>query len=125
MLGTRGIWHKGWHALTTHPPAPSQRSKFTQDVWELYDLSRDRAEVHNVAAQNPESLEESGLWFDEAGKYNGLPSEDRGAIELFATPRPQSTKSTGTSTCTSLARRTCPNRCRSTIQGARSPSWQK
>ncbi len=94
MLGTRGIWHKGWHALTTHPPAPSQWSKFTQDVWELYDLSKDRAEVHNVAAQNPELLEElKSLWFYEAGKYNGLPLEDRGAIELFATPRPQLTKS--------------------------------
>lgn len=79
MLGTRGIWHKGWHALTTHPPAPSQWSKFTQDVWELYDLSKDRAEVHNVAAQNPELLEElKSLWFYEAGKYNGLPLEDRG-----------------------------------------------
>ncbi|MEM9215155.1 MAG: sulfatase-like hydrolase/transferase [Cyanobacteria bacterium P01_F01_bin.150] len=36
MLGTRGIWHKGWHACTVHAPAPSGWSNFDQDTWELY-----------------------------------------------------------------------------------------
>ena len=35
MLGTRGIWHQGWKAVTTHP-AISGWSHFEQDTWELY-----------------------------------------------------------------------------------------
>ena len=35
MLGTRGIWHRGWHACTVHAPTPSDWSNFDSDVWEL------------------------------------------------------------------------------------------
>ena len=36
MLGTRGVWHKGWHACTVHAPTPSDWGNFDQDNWELY-----------------------------------------------------------------------------------------
>ncbi|MCZ6802485.1 MAG: sulfatase-like hydrolase/transferase [Proteobacteria bacterium] len=36
MLGTRGIWSKGWFACTLHPPTPSNWSDFESDTWELY-----------------------------------------------------------------------------------------
>ena len=35
MLGTRGIWHDGWKAVTTHP-AIGGWGHYDQDTWELY-----------------------------------------------------------------------------------------
>jgi arylsulfatase len=93
MLGTRGIWHRGWHACATHPPAPSNWGHFGADTWELYHLDEDRSQARDVAAQFPEKLEElKNLWWVEAGRYNGLPLEDRTAIEILTTPRPQLSK---------------------------------
>src|SRR5436305_12579926 len=92
MLGTRGIWHQGWKAVTTHP-AISGWSNYTQDTWELYHTEEDRSESHNLAAQNPDKLQELiGLWFFEAGTYQGYPLDDRVAIEIVLTPRPKMTK---------------------------------
>ncbi|MER5932452.1 sulfatase-like hydrolase/transferase [Streptomyces sp. NPDC002054] len=93
MLGTRGIWHDGWHAATAHPPAPSDWSHFEQDKWELYNLREDRSENKDLAAQNPEKLEElKRLWSEEAAKFNGLPLDDRSPVEILETPRPQLSK---------------------------------
>jgi arylsulfatase A-like enzyme len=92
MLGTRGIWHNGWHANTIHP-AIGGWSNFDKDEWELYDLEQDRNQMNNLADKYPEKLEKmKSLWFYEAGKYNGLPLDDRTAEELLTTPRPQVTK---------------------------------
>ncbi|MEU6144383.1 arylsulfatase [Streptomyces sp. NPDC047081] len=90
MLGTRGIWHDGWHASALHPPAPSGWSSFDDDVWELYRLREDRSEARDLAAEHPEKLAElKRLWAREAERYNGLPLDDRTAAEIFSTPRPQ------------------------------------
>ncbi|MBO0796128.1 MAG: sulfatase-like hydrolase/transferase, partial [Ktedonobacteraceae bacterium] len=92
MLGSRGIWHRGWKAVTTHPPI-SDWSNFQKDTWELYNSDKDRSEVHNLADQHPEKLQELiNLWFVEAGKYHGLPLDDRSAREILAAPRPQLTR---------------------------------
>src|SRR6266851_1351209 len=92
MLGTRGIWHQGWKAVTTHP-AISGWSNYTKDTWELYNTAEDRSESHNLAAQHPDKLQELiGLWFFEAGKYQGFPLDDRVALEIVLTPRPKMTK---------------------------------
>ena len=92
MLGTRGIWHQGWKAVTTHP-AISGWSNYTKDTWELYHTAEDRSESHNLAVQYPDKLQELiGLWFFEAGKYQAFPLDDRSALEIFLTPRPQMTK---------------------------------
>ena len=46
----------------------------------------DRSECHNLAAQEPVKLRElQDKWFVEAGKYFGLPLEDRGAIAVLTT----------------------------------------
>ncbi len=90
MTGTRGIWHKGWHASTIHTSI-GDWGHFNQDKWELFNLEKDRNQMHNLTDQYPEKLEElKNLWFMEAGKYNGLPLEDRPDIITF--PRPQPTK---------------------------------
>ncbi|HEY2344133.1 MAG TPA: sulfatase-like hydrolase/transferase, partial [Chthoniobacteraceae bacterium] len=42
--------------------------------WELYDLSRDRTEMHNVAAENPDRVKEMAAQWDEwAKRTNVLP----------------------------------------------------
>jgi arylsulfatase A-like enzyme len=90
MLGTRGIWHQGWKAEAMHPAAPGNWSHFTEDRWELYNTDVDRSECHDLAAEHPEKVEElKSLWFHEAGKFFGLPLEDRSAVEVLTTPRPQ------------------------------------
>ncbi|MFB4300901.1 arylsulfatase [Actinomadura sp. NTSP31] len=89
MLGTRGIWHDGWKAVTTHP-AISGWSHFNEDAWELYHTQDDRSELHDLAGEQPTKLAELvGLWFHEAGANQAYPLDDRGPVEILTTPRPQ------------------------------------
>jgi arylsulfatase len=89
MLGSRAIWHKGWKAVTVHPTIAGW-DHYTQDRWELYDTTKDVTESHDLAAQYPEKLQELiHIWFLEAGKYNGLPLEDRTAVEVLSMERPK------------------------------------
>ena len=88
MLGSRAIWHDGWKAITTHPTL-SGWSHFNDDEWELYHTDVDRAELHNLAAEQPEKLRELvNLWFAEAGAQPGVPARRPSAFEIFMTPRP-------------------------------------
>ena len=89
MLGSRGIWHEGWKAITTHPTL-SGWSHFNDDTWELYHTDIDRSELHDLAAEHPEKLRELvNLWFAEAGDNNAFPLDDRSPLEIITTPRPQ------------------------------------
>jgi arylsulfatase len=95
MLGQRAIYHQGWLANTVHPPL-SGWGNYAGDVWELYNLKEDRAQMNNVANQHPDKLELlKGLWSFAAGVYNGLPLDDRTALEIFSVPRPQPSKPRG------------------------------
>jgi arylsulfatase A-like enzyme len=88
MLGSRSIWHKGWKAVTTHPTL-SGWDNYAQDTWELYHTDVDRSEIHDLAAQEPERLQELiNLWYAEAGANDAFPLDDRGPLELITTPRP-------------------------------------
>ena len=89
MLGTRGIWHKGWFANTVHAATPSGWSHFDKDRWELYHIEADRSQCHDLAGKEPEKLEEmKALWFAEAAKYNGLPLADLNILETLMRSRP-------------------------------------
>lgn len=89
MLGTRGIWHRGWFANTVHAATPSGWSHFDQDRWELYHIEKDRSQNRDLAAENPDKLEElKALWFSEAAKYNGLPLADLNILETLNRWRP-------------------------------------
>jgi arylsulfatase A-like enzyme len=89
MLGMRALYHQGWLATTLHPPI-SGWGRFERDVWELYDLRSDRSQTRDVAAEHAERLDElKGLWFYYAGIYQGLPLDDRTALEIISSPRPQ------------------------------------
>src|SRR3954452_23011894 len=89
MLGSRGIWHDGWKAVTTHPTL-SGWSNFNDDEWELYHVEVDRSESHNLADEHPEKVRELvNLWYAEAGANEGFPLDDRSALEIFVAERPQ------------------------------------
>jgi arylsulfatase A-like enzyme len=90
MLGSRAIWHKGWKAVSVHPTIAGW-GHFDRDRWELYNTEEDPTESHDLAAEHPTKVKELiNLWFHAAGLYNGLPLEDRTAVEVLADPsRPQ------------------------------------
>ena len=89
MLGTRGIWHKGWFANTVHAATPAGWSHFDKDRWELFHIEADRSQCHDLAAEHPDKLEElKELWFSEAAKYNGLPLADLNILETMTRWRP-------------------------------------
>jgi arylsulfatase A-like enzyme len=76
ILGSRGIWHKGWKAVTDHGPL-SGLGSFDKDRWSLFHTDEDRAEAHDVADQFPEKVKEmSALWLEEAKRYNVFPLID-------------------------------------------------
>jgi arylsulfatase len=88
MLGQRAIYEDGWLACTLHPPLSGWGS-FDQDVWELYHIEVDRAQSTNVAADEPERLEQlRARWFELAEQFNGLPLDDRTALEQALADRP-------------------------------------
>ncbi|MEJ8670154.1 hypothetical protein WKI71_22260 [Streptomyces sp. MS1.AVA.1] len=58
-------------------------------MWELYDLTTDRAQSTDLAAREPARLETlKSLWYYYAGIYNGLPLDDRTALEQVLAERP-------------------------------------
>jgi arylsulfatase len=82
MFGNRGIYHKGWTAVTRHKtpwilqgevPPP-----WDDDKWELYDTNKDWSQANDLAKQMPEKLHQlQRLWLIEATRYNVLPLDDR------------------------------------------------
>jgi arylsulfatase A-like enzyme len=82
MFGNRGIYHKGWTAVTKHrTPWETGTIKlipFDNDNWELYDTTKDWTQARDLAREQPEKLRElQQLWLIEAVKYNVLPLDDR------------------------------------------------
>ena len=79
MVGHRAIYSEGWKAVTRHQMGTS----FEEDRWELYNVSVDRSEVHDLAQEEPERLQSLiELWWEEAEREGVLPLDDRG-VELF------------------------------------------
>ena len=79
MFGNRGVYHKGWTAVTKHrtPWTTDQPPPFDKDVWELYGPD-DWTQSKDLAAAHPEKLAElQRLWLIEAAKYNVIPLDDR------------------------------------------------
>ena len=101
IFGNRGIYHKGWTAVTRHKTPwlliGEKVPAFDDDVWELYDTSKDWSQANNLAKQMPEKLHElQRLWLIEAVRYNVLPLNDDIAKMLNAdiAGRPQFIKGT-------------------------------
>ena len=87
MFGNRGIYYKGWSAVTKHRTpwvmVGGVLPAFDDDVWELYDGHSDYSQARDLAAEQPDRLHElQRLWLIEAVKYNVLPIDDRTAERL-------------------------------------------
>ncbi len=121
MLGTRGIWENGWMAAALHAPLGG-KGHFDKDAWQLYHVDADRSESKDLAKENPDKLKALiGVWFEEADQNMVLPLDDRSAMEILATPRPnEEPPAKGTSTI--RGRRRCPKPSRSTCAGVRTRS---
>lgn len=73
MLGNRAIYKDGWKAIVNHSRNASG-GRFEDDVWELYHVSQDYSECHNVAEQYPEKVKElERLWLIEASAAGVFP----------------------------------------------------
>jgi len=84
MLCNRGIYHKGWTAVTRHGNLPwivvGAQPPLSDDVWELYDTTKDWSQANDLAKQMPGKLAELKQLFElEAMKYNVFPLDDRKA----------------------------------------------
>ncbi|CAI9417094.1 arylsulfatase [Nocardioides sp. T2.26MG-1] len=81
MMGSRGIYHDGWKAVTDHVTNQfDERTHltgsfdFATDRWSLFHLAEDFSEAHDLADEHPDRvrrLEE--LWWAEAGRNQVLP----------------------------------------------------
>jgi len=82
MFCNRGIYHKGWTAVTKHRTPWADMSvkapAFDDDVWELYDTNVDWSQAKDLSKENPQRLHElQRLWLMEATRYKVLPLDDR------------------------------------------------
>jgi arylsulfatase A-like enzyme len=80
MFGNRGIYHKGWTAVTKHvtPWINAPKVALDDDIWELYDTTKDWSQANDLSKKMPEKLHElQRLWLIEATRYNVLPIDDR------------------------------------------------
>ena len=86
MFVNRGIYHKGWTAVSRHSTPWVLTAKlpaYDEDVWELYDTNKDWSQAHDLAKEMPEKLKQlQRLFLIEAVKYNVLPLDDR-RVERF------------------------------------------
>src|SRR6185437_10840313 len=104
MLGSRGIYHRGWKAVTFHPLGAmyddglDPDAPFDDDVWELYDVEADPSEADDLAAAEPERLAEMiELWWEEAGRNDVLALDNRPLFAIL-NPRPTTRQARATYT---------------------------
>lgn len=87
MFVNRGIYHKGWTAVTRHSTPwmmQAEPTPYDEDIWELY-APDDWTQANNLAEEMPEKLHElQRLFLIEATKYNVLPLDDRRAERFNA-----------------------------------------
>jgi hypothetical protein len=81
LFGNRAIYQDGWKAVTIHagrmPWDLNRTAPFDSDVWELYNLDEDFSESNDLAAENPEKLEElKARWEELAWENNVFPLYD-------------------------------------------------
>ncbi len=81
MFGNRGIYHKGWTAVTRHRTpwvVTGETPPFDDDVWELYDTNKDWSQAHDLSKEMPDKLHHlQRLWIVEATRNGVLPMDDR------------------------------------------------
>jgi arylsulfatase len=99
MLGSRGIYHEGWKAVTFKPlgrmydDGIDPDAPFSEDPWELFDVRVDPTETNDLAAAEPERLAAmQAIWWDEARRHQVLPLDNRPLAALESPRRPFHTR---------------------------------
>ena len=86
VFSNRSMYADGWKANAQHTFPWRQDfapGNWDQDEWELYNLDKDFSEANNLAAENPEKLEELKQLFAAAtDQYDILPLDDRGSARI-------------------------------------------
>ena len=82
IMASRGIYHDGWFASTQVPASrgwagcrkASRNGLPLTDKWELYNIDEDWSQANDLAATNPQKLEEmKALFLLESTKNKNLP----------------------------------------------------
>jgi hypothetical protein len=84
MFVNRGVYHKGWTAVTRHstPWVIAPMSAYDDDIWELYGPD-DWSQSHDLSKEQPDRLHDlQRLFMIEAARYGVLPLDDR-RVERF------------------------------------------
>ncbi len=97
MMGQYALYHEGWLLSTKVNRAPweafgpANADPLNNQVFQLYDLSKDMNQTEDVAAANPEKVEEMRkLFIEEAKKYQVFPLDASSGARVAA-PRPNIT----------------------------------
>ena len=70
LRGNRAITKDNWRAVAMH----RLKTDFSEDPWQLFDLSKDFSESQDLSKKYPEKLEElKKLWWEEAKRYSDPP----------------------------------------------------
>jgi arylsulfatase A-like enzyme len=111
MMCNRGIYHKGWTAVTKHATPwviAGRRETIDEDVWELYDTTKDWSQARDLAAEMPDKLAELQRLFEiEATKYNVLPLDPRFGERFNPDLAGRPSRSPATPSCCSAACTAC------------------
>jgi arylsulfatase len=87
MPAARAVYHDGWRALAGRSVAPMGRRNGAAGAWQLYQVSADRAEVHDLAARYPQKVAElTSLWAAAAVRAASMALDE---LELPARAAPQ------------------------------------
>jgi arylsulfatase len=97
MMGQYALYHEGWLLSTKVNRAPweafgaANADPLNNQVFELYDLTTNMNQTEDVAAANPEKVEElKKLFIEEAKKYQVFPLDASSGARVAA-PRPNIT----------------------------------
>jgi arylsulfatase len=83
MIGHRGFYRDGWEVVTLHQPW----TPFDDGEWELYDLSTDRTELHDLAGTHPDKLAElARAWEDAAWDTQIYPLDEGTGLKYLLRP---------------------------------------
>ncbi|MEZ5383525.1 MAG: arylsulfatase [Microthrixaceae bacterium] len=84
MLGHRGYYRDGWEVVTLHYPL----THFSDEEWELYDLTSDPTETQNLAGSHPDLVAELAEAWERAAWANQVYPLDEGSGLKYLTRPP-------------------------------------
>ena len=83
MIGHRGYYRDGWSAVTCRQP----RTPFSEETWELHDLTTDPTETRDLAAEHPDKLAElQDAWEEAAWANQVYPLDEGNAVKMIMHP---------------------------------------